>query len=81
LSVTKDDLYKIIDHLSESDMASAYDYLQYLIERTKQRKQRNWADIAKLSPDDDPLNEEEMRQLNASDDYIPLEKTIKEYGI
>ncbi len=81
MSVTKDDLYKIIDRLSESDTASAYDYLQYLIERKKQRKQRNWDDLSQLPPDEDPLNEEELRQLKASDDYIPLEKAIKEYGI
>jgi len=81
LAVNKDALYTMIDRLSEADAASAYDYLQYLIERAKQKKPKTWAEIAQLAPDDDPLNEEELRQLTAPDDYISLEQAIEEYGI
>lgn len=81
MSVTKRDLYKMVDLLNQSDAASAYDYLQYLIERAKQKNFKGWTEIAQLPPDNEPLNEEELRQLQAPDDYIPLEKAEKEYGI
>lgn len=81
MSITKDKLHKIIDRLSESDAASAYDYLQYLVERKKQRKNRTWAEIAQLTPDDEPLTEDELRQLNAPDDFISLKQAVEEYEI
>lgn len=73
----KEDLYSLVDRLPEADTKSAYDYLLYLINRPL----REWEDIAKLTPDDEPLNDEELRQLNSSNDYISLEDVIKEYGI
>jgi hypothetical protein len=79
MSVTKDELHKIIDRLSDSDTRSAYDYLKYLVER--KRKSKTWAEIKQLLPDDEPLGKEELRQLEAPDDYITLEQAIEEYEI
>lgn len=81
MSITKDELHKIIDRLSESDAASAYDYLRYLVERKKQRKNKTWAEIAQLTPDDEPLTEDELRQLNGPDDFISLKQAVEEYEI
>jgi hypothetical protein len=79
MSITKDDLHQIIDRLSDSDTASAYDYLKYLVER--KRKNKTWAEIKQLPPDDIPLGKEELRQLEAPDDFITLEQAIEEYEI
>lgn len=81
MAITKNDLYKMIDRLSESDTASAFDYLQFLIIRSDAKKNRSWGEIAKLPPDGEPLGEEEVRQLAAPDDYIPLEQAAEEYEI
>ena len=79
MSITKDDLHQIIDRLSDSDTASAYDYLKYLVEQ--KRKNKTWAEIKQLPPDDIPLGKEELRQLEAPDDFITLEQAIEEYEI
>jgi len=79
MSITKDDLHQIIDRLSDSDTASAYDYLKYLVER--KRKNKTWAEIKQLPPDDISLGKEELRQLEAPDDFITLEQAIEEYEI
>ncbi|MDD3880432.1 MAG: hypothetical protein PHP26_10690, partial [Syntrophomonas sp.] len=63
--------------VSDSDTRSAYNYLKYLLER--KRKNKTWAEIKQLLPDDEPLGKEELRQLEAPDDYIILEQEIEEY--
>jgi hypothetical protein len=80
MSITKDDLHKIIDQLSEKDRASAYDYLLYLASRTK-RKPLTWEEIAKLPPDTEPLSEEEKRQLDAPGEYVALDEIRHEYEV
>ena len=77
LAKNKEELYLLIDRLHEADTKSAYDYLLFLVNRPK----RTWEDIAKLTPDDEFLNEEELRQLNSPDEYVSLEEAIDEYGI
>ncbi len=81
MSITKEDLYKIIEKLSDSDTASAFDYLHYLVTRSKLAKNKTWAQIAELPPDNEPLNDEELRQLAAPEDYISIEQAIEEYDI
>jgi hypothetical protein len=80
MSITKDDLHRIIDQLSEKDRASAYDYLLFLVSRTK-RKPLTWEEIAKLPPDTEPLSEEEKRQLDAPREYVALGEIKREYEI
>lgn len=77
LAKNREDLYLLVDRLHDADTKSAYDYLLYLINRPL----REWEDFAKLTPDEEPFNEEELSQLNSSNDYISLEDAIKEYGI
>ncbi len=81
MSITKDDLYKIIEKLSDSDTASAFDYLHYLLTRSKPAKNKTWAQITELSPDNEPLNDEELRQLAAPEDYISIDQATEEYDI
>ncbi|NLB19136.1 MAG: hypothetical protein GX825_10535 [Syntrophomonadaceae bacterium] len=80
MSITKDDLHKIIDQLSEKDRTSAYDYLLYLASRAK-RKPLTWEEIAKLPPDTEPLSEEEKRQLDAPGEYVALDEIRHEYEV
>lgn len=49
--------------ISGGQPASACDYLRYLVERKEQRRNRTCRD-AQLTPDDEPLTEDELRQLN-----------------
>ena len=79
--VTKRDLYKMIDRLSESDTASVFAYLQFLITRSALKRSKIWDEIAQLPTDEEPLNEEEFRQMAAPGDYISLKQVVKEYGI
>lgn len=81
LSVTKNDLYKMIDKLNDADTTSAFDYLQYLVTRSMQAKNGTWAQLAQLPPDDDPFNEEERRQFAAPEDYISIKQAEDEYDI
>jgi hypothetical protein len=80
MSLNKEILYKMIDQLSEKDQVSAYDYLLYLILRTK-RKPSTWEEIANLPPDTEPLTEEEKRQLDAPGEYVTLDEIRLEYEI
>jgi len=79
MSVTKGDLYKMIDKLSDADTTSAFDYLQYLVTRSIQTENGTWAQLAKLPPDNEPFNEEERRQLAAQDDYISIKQAEDMY--
>jgi hypothetical protein len=80
VSLNKEILYKMIDQLSEKDQVSAYDYLLYLILRTK-RKPLTWEGIANLPLDKEPLTEEEKRQLDAPGEYVTLDEIRREYEI
>ncbi len=77
LAKNKEELYLLVDKLPEADTKSAYDYLLFLINRSR----RTWEDIVKHAPDEEPLDEEELRQLNSPDEYISFEEAIDKYGI
>lgn len=77
LAKNKEELYLLVDKLPEADTKSAYDYLLFLINRPR----RTWEDIVKHAPDEEPLDEEELRQLNSPDEYISFEEAIDKYGI
>ena len=81
MAISKDRLYEMVDRLNEEDIVSAYDYLQYLFERKKQDKALTWAEIDELEPDNEPLTDEEKRQLESPREYITLEQAKHEYEI
>lgn len=79
LTVTKRDLFKIIEHLDEKERSSAYDYLYFLI--TRQEKRLTWQEIDCLPADATELSDEERIQFDAVEDYIAFEKVIEEYDL
>lgn len=80
MALRKDDIHKLVDQLSENDQKTAYDFLQYLIERSE-KKHASWDEINKLEPDHEPLSEEETRQLKSNSGYISGEEAKREFGL
>ncbi|RJX25370.1 MAG: hypothetical protein C4554_07415 [Dethiobacter sp.] len=54
MSTSKEDIYQLIEQLQENDQKTAYDFLYYLIERSK--KPAFWEIIDKSDPDEEPLS-------------------------
>lgn len=67
--VRKDELHSLIERLQEPDQKTAFDFLQYLIERSE-RKPMSWEEINRQGPDDKPLTAEEIRQLKSNAGYV-----------
>lgn len=78
--VRKDDLHHLIDQLQEPDQKTAFDFLQYLVERSE-GKPLSWEEIDRQEPDDEPLSEEELRQLKSDTGYISGEEAKVEFGL
>lgn len=80
MGIRKKDLYSLIDRLQEPDQKTAFDFLQYLIERSA-TKPLGWEEIDRQEPDDEPLTEEELRQLNSDAGYVSGEEAKREFGL
>lgn len=78
--VRKEDIHNLVERLREYDQKTAFDFLQYLIERSG-RKPNGWAEIDKAKPDDEPLTEEELRQINSNAGYVTEEEAKREFGL
>ena len=70
MSITKEELHKMIEHLNDDDRASAYEFLYFLLSRTNRRL--SWEEIDKLPPDTEPLSKEEKRQIDTMGECIAL---------
>ncbi len=78
--VRKDDIHNLVERLQEHDQKTAFDFLQYLIDRS-QEKPAGWAEIDQAEPDDEPLTEEELRQLNSDAGYVTGEEAKREFEL
>lgn len=78
--VRKEDIHNLIERLQETDQKTVYDFLQYLVERSE-RKSASWAEIDKTKPDEQPLTEEELRQLKSNAGYVTGEEAKREFGL
>jgi len=78
--VRKEDIHRLVERLNEHDQKSAFDFLQYLIECSN-RKASGWEEIGELEPDDEPLTEEELRQLNSDAGYVTGEEAKRGFGV
>ena len=56
------------------------DFLQYLINRSTV-KPEGWKKIDQQEADDEPLSEEELRQLNSDDGYVTGEEAKGEFAL
>lgn len=80
MAVQKEELHNLIERLEAPDQKTAFDFLQYLINRSE-NKPKSWEKIDKAKPDNEPLTEEELRQINSEDGYITGEEAKREYGL
>lgn len=79
MSVKKEDIYYLVEQLNENDQKTAYDFLDYLINRS--HKSAFWDMFDKNNPDDDPLSEEEIKQLKSTSGYVTWEEGKREFQI
>ncbi|MTV50329.1 hypothetical protein GJ688_15265 [Heliobacillus mobilis] len=80
MAIQKEELYHLIERLQEQDRKTAFDFLQYLVVRSK-GKQGGWNDIDKAEPDVEPITEEELRQMNSTEGFITGEEAKREFGL
>ncbi len=75
ISISNDDLYKLVNILLEETKQSAYDYLRFL---AIGNVRPDWDEIMKMEPDDIPLSAEEKKQLQSNNNkFMSLEDAIK----
>ncbi len=79
MNITKKKLNEMIDRLGQDDRHAAYEFISFLIYKSKRRL--TWEEIDQLEADDNNLTEEEKHQFNQAGDYITLEKAIDEYEL
>lgn len=78
MAVNKNEVLEIFERLPDTAQQSAYDYLQYLSAR---HRRNDWDDIAKLEPDDEPLSDEEKRQLDSQSGFMSWEEAMHELDL
>ncbi|MBU9714099.1 hypothetical protein [Evansella tamaricis] len=81
MAIRKEDLYKMVESLNEEVKKAAFDFMEFLIERSKNKKPESWQKIDELESDNDPLTEEEREQLESKDGYISGEDEKREFGL
>ncbi|HHY74357.1 MAG TPA: hypothetical protein GX497_14260 [Bacillus bacterium] len=80
MAIRKEELNKMFDSLRNEDKKAAYDFMQFLIERSK-KKPTPWKKIDELEPDCEPLTEDELEQMNSKEGYISGEDAKREFGL
>ena len=78
--VRKEDIHNLVERLPEDDQKTVFDFMQYLLNRST-NKPDGWAQIDQADPDDEPLSEEELRQLNSDAGYVTGEEAKREFGL
>lgn len=81
MSIRKEELYKMMESLSKEDKKAAFDFIEFLIERSKKNQPKPWGEIDKLEKDHDPLTKEELDQLESKDGYMSGEDAKREFGL
>lgn len=76
--IRKEDLHELVEHLNKEDLKTGYDFLKYLVERSKDP----FAWAKDLDADPYPMNEEERAQWESKDkEYISLDDAAKMLGV
>ncbi len=78
--VRKEDIHNLVERLPEDDQKTVFDFMQYLLNRST-KKPDDWERIDQVEPDDEPLTEEELRQLNSDTGYVTGEEARREFGL
>ena len=77
MAINKEEVIELFEQLAEKERRSAFDYMQYLSIRDRP----DWNEIAQLDPDEIPLNDEEVQQLNANEGLISGEEAKHEFNL
>jgi hypothetical protein len=78
MAINKEELLHIFEQLPEQAQQSALDFLLYLSFR---QDRPDWDQIIKMKPDDEPLSDEEQRQLNSNNGFVSWEEAMNELGL
>ncbi len=81
VAVRKEDLYRMVESLSNEDKKAAFDFIEFLVERSKNKKPQSWQDIDELDSDGEPLTDEEREQLESEEGYVSGEDAKREFGL
>lgn len=80
MAIRKEDLLKLIDSLNSEDRKTAFDFIQYLSERSK-KKPPSWQEIDDLESVDEPLSDEELKQMRSDEGYLSGDAVKREFGL
>jgi nitric oxide synthase oxygenase domain/subunit len=80
MAISKEDLHQLIDQLDQQDQKAAFDFLEFLVQRSK-KKPEAWEKIDKAESDDVPLTADELEQLNSKEGYISGKDIKREFGL
>ncbi|MGH0882869.1 hypothetical protein COJ60_09300 [Bacillus cereus] len=80
MAIRKDELYQLIDRLDQQDEKAAFDFLEFLVQRSK-KKPNDWEKIDMADSDHEPLSTQEIEQLNSEEGYVSGEDAKREFGL
>ena len=80
MGVRNEELYELVEQLAGPDKETVVKFMEFLVEQSKQ-KGRTWEEIRSLEPDDEPLTQEELRQLGGKREYQTWEEVKHELEI
>ncbi|WP_416827730.1 hypothetical protein [Ectobacillus polymachus] len=80
MAIRKEELYQLIDCLDQQDEKAAFDFLEFLVQRSK-KKMKDWEKIDMSHPDHEPLSKQELEQLNSKEGYVSGEDAKREFGL
>lgn len=80
MAIRKEELYRLVDRLDRQDEKAAFDFLEFLVQRSK-KKPEGWEKIDKAEPDHEPLSKQELEQLNSNEGYISGEDAKRKFGL
>ena len=81
MAIRKDESDRKMEAVSNQDKKAAFDFIELLIERSKNKKPITWLEIDELENDSEPLTEEELEQLESKEGYISGEDAKREFGL
>ncbi|EMA6342977.1 hypothetical protein ACH0R4_RS05965 [Bacillus cytotoxicus] len=80
MAIRKEELYRLIDRLDQQDKKAAFDFLEFLVQRSK-KKPKAWEQIDMADPDHEPLSKQELEQLDSEEGYVSGEDAKNEFGL
>lgn len=76
MSISNDDLVRLVNILPEEAKQTAYDFL-----KTLTHTRPDWDEIMKMEPDDIPLSKEEKKQLKNNTEFVSWEDAMNELNL